>query len=92
MRAKVVHMTSIHVIVDPRIVRKECTTLAQAGYDVTLVAAHDGPVSSGSVRIVTVPKPKSRTERMTLTAFRVFRAALRERADVYHMHDPELLP
>lgn len=92
MKAKVVHMTSIHVIVDPRIVRKESATLAHAGYDVTLVAAHDGPVGSGPVRVVTVPRAYNRAKRMTWTSFRVFLAALRERADVYHLHDPELLP
>ena len=92
MSTKVVHMTSVHPVVDPRIVLKECTTLSRAGYDVTLVAAHDGPVGPHPVRVVTVPRGGNRAVRMTWTAFRVFLAALRERAAVYHMHDPELLP
>jgi glycosyltransferase involved in cell wall biosynthesis len=92
MKARVVHMTSVHPLVDPRIVRKECATLAQAGYDVTLVAAHDGPVGTSPIRVVTVPRGGGRASRMTWTSLRVFLAALRQRADVYHIHDPELLP
>jgi glycosyltransferase involved in cell wall biosynthesis len=89
---KIVHLTSVHTVVDPRIVRKECATLARAGYEVTLVAAHDGPVPPAPIRIVTVPRPRGRAMRMTWTSFRIFLAALRQRADLYHLHDPELLP
>ena len=35
--------------------------------------------------------PGGRLERMTRVAWRLYRAAVRERADVYHLHDPELL-
>ena len=89
---RVAHLTSTHEAFDTRIFWKECRTLARAGYDVTLVAPHDSDMTRDDVRIVAVPRPGSRGERATLTAWRVFRAGWRSRAHVIHVHDPELLP
>ncbi|MBP2019858.1 glycosyltransferase involved in cell wall biosynthesis [Symbiobacterium terraclitae] len=44
------------------------------------------------VRIRMLPRPRRRWQRMTTTLYRIYRAALEERADCYHLHDPELLP
>jgi glycosyltransferase involved in cell wall biosynthesis len=46
----------------------------------------------GNVRVVGVTPSRRRFARITLGAFRTFVAVLRERADVHHFHDPELIP
>ncbi|MEZ5216947.1 MAG: glycosyltransferase [Ilumatobacteraceae bacterium] len=44
------------------------------------------------VQLRPVPKVSGRLRRVTLGSVRMFRAVMRTKADVYHFHDPELLP
>lgn len=93
MKAKVCHLTSVHPAKDGRIFYKECTSLANAGYDVTLVAAGADDEVCNGVKIVGVPVTKpGRIHRMTKVGLNVYRKALEVDADIYHIHDPELLP
>lgn len=89
---KVCHMTSAHPPEDGRIFRKECVSLAKAGYDVYLVERGDNYEKNG-VHIVGIGEASGgRLERMTGVARRVYEKALAIDADIYHFHDPELLP
>jgi glycosyltransferase involved in cell wall biosynthesis len=85
------HLTSVHPIGDPRIFHKQCKSLASRGYDVGLVACHDRAEVQDGVRVMPIARPRGRLERMTHTAWQLYRVAARERADVYQFHDPELL-
>src|SRR6516164_1118853 len=86
---KVVHLTSVHSAMDPRIFKKECRSLARAGFDVTIVGPHPEDTVEEQVRILSVKKHRSRVARMTRTVWSVFQAARQLDADVYHFHDPE---
>lgn len=89
---KVCHMTDAHDVEDVRIFHKECVSLARAGYEVYLVERGDCYEKDG-VHIVGVGEiPASRRRRMTEGAKKVYEAALALDADIYHLHDPELLP
>ena len=89
---RVVHVTSAHAPDDVRIFRKECRSLASSGYTVTLVASGDPPgVETDGVHLVTTRRARTRSERMTRGVLRVFRRARSLDADIYHIHDPELL-
>lgn len=85
-------MTSAHPVEDVRIFHKECTSLAAAGYEVYLVERGESYEKNG-VHIVGVGQPSGgRLTRMTSFSKKVYMAALAIDADVYHFHDPELLP
>jgi len=91
-RVKVVHLTSVHPPYDTRILHKQCLSLAAAGYSVVLIAPHTKDEAYGQVTIKAVRKARSRLERTLISNWTLFLLALRERAKVYHFHDPELIP
>ena len=91
-KKKIVHITTGHNLFDTRIFYKECKTLTEAGYDVVLVVPYDKDEVISGVQIRAIPKPASRLQRITQTAWAAYRRAAAEKADVYHFHDYELIP
>jgi len=89
---KVVHMTSVHTPFDPRIFHKECCSLARAGYSVTVIGRDWKEGERDSVKVKSIPGTSSRIGRMTRVIWGVYLEARRQDADVYHFHDPELIP
>lgn len=88
---KVVHFSTVHPASDVRVFRKECLTLRDAGYDVTLFARGEGGLIEG-IRVKPVAEHPNRALRVLLGPPQLLGVLLRERAAVYHFHDPELLP
>ncbi|WP_027906859.1 glycosyltransferase family 4 protein [Pseudomonas taiwanensis] len=91
--AKVAHLTSVHTRYDIRIFRKQCSTLAHAGHEVYLVVADGkGNEFKDGVNIIDVGRLVGRINRIFKTTRNVYSRALALGADVYHLHDPELIP
>src|SRR5689334_15525441 len=91
-RVKVVHLSSAHFADDSRIFWKECVTLAQAGYDVCFVVPDGERCKRQEVEIVPVRRRSGRLARMLGGTTAVIAAGLRQNGDLYHFHDPELIP
>jgi glycosyltransferase involved in cell wall biosynthesis len=92
-RCRIAHLTSAHPRNDTRIFMKQCRTLAAHGHDVTLVVADDkGDERKDGVTIADVGRLQGRLRRMLTTTRRVFNKALALDADIYQLHDPELIP
>ncbi|MBQ6663444.1 MAG: glycosyltransferase [Firmicutes bacterium] len=90
---KICHMTSVHKSDDVRIFRKECVSLAKRDdLDVYLVAPGESREEAG-VHVIGAAVPgRGRLGRMTKTSREIYEAARKLDADLYHFHDPELLP
>lgn len=90
---KVAHLTSVHPRYDTRIFLKECTSLANNGFSVSLVVADGkGDEQKNNVAIYDVGASKGRFDRIRNAPKRVFKKAVELDADIYHFHDPELIP
>lgn len=91
MPARVIILAPVHDYDDVRVFQKEAKTLAAAGYEVRLLARAERALEEDGVRVVPLPRPASRLVRFARLPG-VLRRALRERGDVYHLHNPDTLP
>jgi glycosyltransferase involved in cell wall biosynthesis len=93
MTDKIVHLSTVHPADDPRIYVRECLTLADAGYNVTVIGRdpRGEPMSSDQVTVRLLPHRVGRIRRLTLGLIDGVRFTLRERPALVHFHDPELL-
>lgn len=90
---KIAHLTSAHTRYDTRIFLKECTSLAHHGYTVSLVVADSkGDEVKNGVAIYDVGASNGRIDRIRNAPGRVLDKALELDVDLYHFHDPELIP
>lgn len=89
---RVVQFSSGHPAYSGRILYKQCDSLAQAGFEVTLVVPDDGvKTEHNRVFIHRIPKNRGRFYRFFVTDLRLLIFCLRSDADIFHFHDPDLL-
>jgi glycosyltransferase involved in cell wall biosynthesis len=91
--SRVCHITTVHPPNDHRILHKECVSLREAGYDVTLIAPDTERTTIQGVPVVGFRVPvRNRLERTLRRPYAAYRAAVAVDADLYHFHDPDFLP
>ena len=94
---KAVHITTVHQPFDQRIFYRECISLSKAGSEVVLLVRHDkDQVMHSGVKIISLGAPVRRQSSIRIVSrlYSVLLAltrALSLKADIYHLHDPELL-
>ncbi|WP_434133613.1 glycosyltransferase [Sporomusa sphaeroides] len=87
---KVCHVTTVHKCDDTRIFLKECLSLADF-YKVYLVYLGE-KVRHDKVNLISAGKSQnSRLKRFSKGIVDIYSAAIKINADIYHLHDPELL-
>jgi glycosyltransferase involved in cell wall biosynthesis len=91
---RVVHISTCHQPLDVRIYHKECRSLAKAGHEVRFLVADAPPGNESDVRFenLTFPPGSRRFSRIFKRLREAYKCARDLRADVYHFHDPELIP
>jgi len=89
---RIVHLTTLHAPLDVRIFVKEARATATAGHEVHVVAPGAGGDRDG-VRFHDLGAAAEPGIANLAARLRAARRAARElRADVYHLHEPELIP
>jgi glycosyltransferase involved in cell wall biosynthesis len=83
-------LAPVHTYDDIRIFQKEAVSLAQWKYKVTLYAIAKSDQVINNVHIKALPSFKKRIHRF-LYIPRIFWLALKEKADFYHLHNPDTL-
>lgn len=95
MKYKITHLTSAHQRYDIRIFLKMCNSLAKReDFEVSLIVADGkGDEIKNNVNIFDAGgKSGGRVSRMTKTVKKVYKKAKELDSDIYHLHDPELIP
>jgi glycosyltransferase involved in cell wall biosynthesis len=91
MSLEIVHVTSAHRTDDDRIFHKECRSLAEHGFGVTVLGPGHGSERVAGVHVLGVSLSSGRLRRMSESVWRLVNRSLRLSADIYHFHDPELI-
>lgn len=89
---KVCHFTSAHDWNDDRIFLKECYSLAKNSYEVYIVSEGIDRDAEGIGVVGCGEKPIGRKARFMDFSKIIYQRALALDCDIYHFHDPELLP
>lgn len=91
---KVVHISTVHPPLDTRIYYKECLSLAEEGFNTTLIISEHKDteqINRELINVIEIKKVKNRFFRILKSNLEAFKVAKKLNADIYHLHDPELL-
>ena len=88
---KVCNLTSVHPRYDVRIFHKQCWVQSLQGEAHLVVADNGKDETKDNIHIHGVKAYKNRFFRMTLAVWNVYKKAKSIKADIYILHDPELL-
>lgn len=91
MHIKVAHLSTVHPAHEPRILERECLSLAAEGYEVFYIVPHSQDECVKQVKILALNMPSNRWQRFFVAQFQLLKKALSTQAEIYHYHDPELL-
>ena len=87
----IAHLTSVHPRFDIRIYHMMCKSLRKLG-DVHIICADGlGEQNIDGINIIDVGKSTNRFSRMWVSVNKIYQKANLIDADIYHIHDPELI-
>ncbi len=92
---KICVLSSVHPVDDIRIFHKEIRSLSKAGYAVTLIALPpQGSIDAicGLTKVIELKVSANKFSRILLSPLKLLILSLKQKAHIYHFHDPELIP
>lgn len=91
MKKKICQFSIVHSQNDSRVFSRECKSLSK-DFDVTLIAVGDHTGNKDGVQLIPLPKFSNPIFRILFGGPLAYLKALKQDANVYHFHDPELIP
>jgi glycosyltransferase involved in cell wall biosynthesis len=90
-KLKVCHFASVHTLSDTRVFHRECVSLSEQ-FGVTYIGIGSFTGKIEGVDLIGIKKPTNRLFRIFFVTWIVFWKAWKQNADLYHIHDAELIP
>lgn len=87
----VCHLSPVESRRDERAFTRQALPSTGYGLQAQIIGPHPGNGQNQGIELIPLKKSRSRALRILL-ASRFLRAALRQKADIYHVHSPELIP
>jgi glycosyltransferase involved in cell wall biosynthesis len=84
-------ISTVHPPHDQRIFHKQAKSLQNDGWEVSFIVHTKKNTVRDGVRLISLGEANNRLQRWS-HLFRAYKKALGTEADIYHFHDPELLP
>ena len=90
---KICHISTVHKRYDTRIFQKQCTCLSKYGYEVVFIVNDNLPDEDNhGIKIKSILSTRNnKLFRIFFAPRKAFKLAIKENADIYILHDPELL-
>ncbi len=89
---RICHITTAHPRYDVRIFHKECVSISKVWNDTHLIVADGlGDEIKTGISLHDIGKPSGRKDRFLNKSKDALKKAKSIKADIYHLHDPELL-
>lgn len=85
------HFSSVHHQWDTRVFYRECRSLARH-FDTIFIGIGNYTGIKDGVKLIGIQKPKNLYIRFFYTIFKVFIEAVKTDAQIYHIHDAEMIP
>jgi len=89
---RVCHLSMRRSATDRRIFHKECRSLSDGGFEVTYIVVNQEPVSQWPITIESVQISKNKFLYLKRVNDALFKKAMSVHAQIYHVHEAELLP
>ncbi|MBN2412659.1 glycosyltransferase [candidate division KSB1 bacterium] len=82
---------TIHRAKDVRVLNRHCRSLQRLGMNVTLIAvSENGSYDDEGIKVIGITRWKGGMQRLK-TLIKITVLAYKQKADIYHFHDPDLL-
>ena len=85
------HITSMHEFTDDRIFERAAKGLKSLNNKVLLIAPYEGNAEVEGIEIIGLRK-RNGISRRIFSSFEAYRKASKVNADIFHFHDPDLMP